>query len=203
MKKNSNGYTRHHFKDMINLDIAEKLKPENGAGYTIVELLAVVSILVILMGIISGILYSTLRGSNKTTITTEITQSGSYALSIISGMIIDSTSVTNVGGEDIIDCTASPSGSTITLRRTSGGINTLSCANNTISSDSASLINMDKVQLDENGICSFSCSQKAGDPYSMPIISVVFDLKEKNTGFVETTGKATFNTSVSLRNFSP
>lgn len=171
-------------------------------GYTIIELLTVVSILVIISGIISGILYSTLRGSSKTRITTEVTQNGSYAVSVISNIIIDSTSVTQIGGIDISDCTASPSGTSISLRRLDGATTTLSCANNTISSDSASLINTNNVQIEDNS-CFFYCKQVSNDPYSIPIVGVTFKVRDKATGLFESQSSATFDTSISIRNYSP
>lgn len=180
----------------------KRINIESRKGYTIVELLAVVFILVIISGMISGILYSTLRGSNKTRITTEVTQNGNYAMSVISNIIVDSRSVTNVGGTDISDCTASPSGTSISLKRLNGTITNLSCANNTISSDSASLINTNQVQI-ENNSCFFYCSQTTNDPYAIPIVGVTFKVKDKATGLFESQSNATFDTSVSIRNYSP
>src|SRR3989344_2988017 len=116
-------------------------------GYTIIELLAVISILVILTGIISGILYSTLRGSSKTRISTEVTQNGDYAISVLTNMIAPSTSVTKIGGVDIQDCRTNPSGTSISLKNIDGDEYIISCIGNNISSGSASLINTNQVQI--------------------------------------------------------
>ena len=124
-------------------------------GYTVVELLAVVAILMIVSGIVIGILYSTLRGSAKTKI-----------------------------------------------KRLNGNFTNLACENQTITSDSASLINTNLAEL-VDGTCSFYCSQLSNDPYAIPIVRVKFKLQDKGTGLSETKASSTFETSVSLRNYSP
>lgn len=175
---------------------------KNNKGYTIVELLAVVSILVILSGIITGILYSTLRGSSKTKITTEVVQNGDYALSLITSMIIDSENVTQIGGVDIADCTASPSGTSITFQRLDGSTTSLSCSGNSLSSGSATLINDQQVQV-KSGSCAFYCDQKSDDPYAVPIVGVEFTLEDKSSGLFESKSQSSFKTAVSLRNYAP
>ena len=171
-------------------------------GYTIIELLAVVSILVILAGIISGILYSTLRGSAKTKITTEVVQNGNYAISVLTNLISSSSSVTGIGGVEIQDCTASPIGTSISLKNIDGDKYTISCSGNNISSGSASLINTHQVQIRTNS-CQFYCSQKAVDPYSIPIVGIEFVVEDKSTGLFESKSSSFFKTSVSMRNYSP
>lgn len=171
-------------------------------GYTVIELLAVVSILIIVSGIVIEILYSTLRGSAKTKITTDISQNGNYAISVISDIIVDSVDITKINGADIPDCTASPQGLSITLKRLSGNFTTLACDNNTIASDGASLINTNLAEV-VDGTCSFYCSQLSNDSYAIPIVRVTFKLQDKGTGLSETKASSTFETSVSLRNYAP
>lgn len=178
-------------------------------GFTIVELLTVVGILVVISSILAGILYSTLRGGNKTSITTAVAQNGNFAISSISNLIISSQSVVQVGSEPFVDCTASPSASSISLKGYDGGITILSCENGTISSQSgsmtpASLIDTTQVQIDSLSPCLFYCStQISGDPYSLPIVGFEFTLTDKSSSFIDTKAKARFNSSASLRNFNP
>ncbi len=169
-------------------------------GYTIIELLAVVSILVIISGIISGILYSTLRGTGKTRINTEISQNGAYALSVFTNSVVDSGSVTQINDVDIDDCTASPSGTSITLKRLDGSATNFACSDNTISKDGVSVVNNNIVSITN---CSFTCRQKSDDPYSIPSVDISFTISQKSGNFVELTGTSTFNTSVSMRNYAP
>ncbi|HVZ66890.1 MAG TPA: prepilin-type N-terminal cleavage/methylation domain-containing protein [Patescibacteria group bacterium] len=174
----------------------------NNKGYTVVELLAVVSILVIISGIISSILYSTLRGSNKVKVTTEVTQNGTYAMSIITKTINDSRNVTQVDGVDIDDCTASPSGKSITFQRLDGSTTTFSCSAGDIASNSASIINTNTVQVDDAS-CIFTCYQKADDLYALPVIGVNFKIEDKNATAEESQGSANFENSIALRNYRP
>jgi type II secretory pathway pseudopilin PulG len=175
---------------------------KNILGYTIVELLAVIAILVIISGVISGILYSTLRGSNKTKITTNVTQNGNYAISVISAAIINSRSITQIDGSDITDCTTSPSGSSITLTGASGGTTVFSCQSGDITSNGNSLIDTTVVQVADSS-CSFYCSQEPTNPYSIPLVGVAFTIEDKSSEFAESQGSAAFDSATSLRNYSP
>lgn len=176
-------------------------------GYTLVELLAVTTIIVIIAGLIAGILYSTLRGGNKTKITNEVAQNGNYALSVISNTIILSEAVTKVNDVSINDCIDSPSGSSIELRQTNGALITFACENDSIASRSGAvttyLIDNNSVRSDDFD-CTFVCKQSDSNPYSIPIIDVTFTLSQKaQETSSENTSEATFTTSATMRNFNP
>lgn len=189
-------------------------------GYTIIELLAVISILVVISGVIVAILYSTLRGSNKTKISGEISQNGGYVLSVVTNEIHDSRSVDQLGDSqipgDIKDCaTVSPtpppsSSESITLRRIDGSRTTFSCEDvavagetvHSIAQDGVPLINTALVAV-EPGSCKFTCDQSVGDLYAFPIIGVTFRLVDKNSGLPEFSASQLFETSVSLNNYLP
>lgn len=182
----------------------QKYTTKDQNGYTIIELLTVVGILVIISGLIAGILYSTLRGSSKTKISTTVAQNGAYALSVISDSVMSAYTITAINGSPITDCTASPSGKIISLKKSDGSTISFSCANNTIASGSASLIDTSQVKIDTSNLsnCYFYCFQQ--NPYSIPIVGFGFTLTDKNTSpLLENKSSATFNTSVSLRNYSP
>ncbi|OIP57349.1 MAG: hypothetical protein AUK12_04025 [Candidatus Levybacteria bacterium CG2_30_37_29] len=180
-------------------------------GYTLIELVTVMGILVVISNIIIGIVYTTLRGSNKTRITTTVAQNGNYALSVISNTITTSESVIKINDTDISDCTTSPSGQTIDLIRYDGGVTTLSCLNSTIASSSGSLAEplvdlIDKSQVEnDSSTCYFKCIQSESDPYSVPTVEYSFTLSDKNAagGLFETKSQATFKSSTSLRNYNP
>lgn len=188
----------------------------HNAGYTVVELLAVISILVVTSGIIISILYSTLRTSSKTKITTEVSQSGSYVLSVITNEVRSSRNVSMIDEVPIQDCVAAspsppPSGQSITFKKIEGSQKTFACeeildSNDetvyTLTEDGVSLINTSVVQLEPNS-CSFTCDQAAGDLYAYPIIRVSFRLKDKSSSGPESQGSALFQTSVSLNNYLP
>ncbi len=147
-------------------------------GYTLIELLAVISILVVLTGIITGIIFSTLQGSSRTKKSTQLSQNGVYAASLIQGVISDSRNVTQIDDIDIDDCTGDPTGeSSLTLKRLDGEKTRLSCelidGVYTVASNGASLIDITSVKVTS---CNFYCSQAVQDPYSIPIVSVYFNL---------------------------
>lgn len=175
-------------------------------GYTLAELLAVISIFVIITGVVISIVSSTFRGSARTKITTEVSQNGQYAIDQIREIISDSRNVLAVNGTSIDDCTASPtSASSITLKRIDGGTTIISCEkiNNvdTIASNSASMINNGSVKALS---CSFSCTQIVSDPYSIPRIDVSFNLSQVGANSLfENQSNSTFKTSTSLRVYSP
>lgn len=192
------------------------MKITSNKGYTVIELLTVAGVLVAITGILTGIIVSTLRGTNKTQTSNSIAQNGNYASSVISSILVSSDAIVSLsdsGGEILNedgDCTAQPIGNEIHLRRTDGGITTLLCANQTIASNSASmsvgLLDTTKVRIDTTDIdaCYFKCIQEVDDPYSAPSIEVGFRLTDKNlSGSFENRGSADFKTSVKLRNYAP
>ncbi len=174
-------------------------------GYTVIELLAVVSILVIIAGVVSGILYSTLRGSGKVKVTGEIIQNGQYAISVVRSIIDDSRNVTLIDGV-APDCTQpipTPGASSITFKRLDNTTTTISCVgppSYAIASNSASLVNTQSVKIQN---CIFSCAQLVSDPYSVPIINVTFTVSDRGTGLFESRASSVFTTSSSLRSYSP
>ena len=184
-------------------------------GYTIIELLAVAGILVVLSSIIVGIIYSTLRGSRKTQLITQVSQNGRYSVTVLEGIISDSRNITKMGATDIDDCTSNPSSigssssptSSITLARLDGGTTTLACSSlpnaygfpvYTIASNGVSLLDTTNVK---SSFCTFSCSQIAQDPYSIPIVNVSY----KIVGLFQSYSSPGFTAAVStsLRVYSP
>ena len=179
------------------------------SGYTLVELLTATSIIVIISGLIVGILYSTLRGGNKTRITNDVAQNGNFALSIISNTALLSSSVTKVGGVPITDCTTQKSGTSIEFKQSDYSLISFSCdpATQSIASTSANittyLIDNNAVKVDP-ATCTFTCLQSNGNPYAQPIISASFTVSQRSTSInSENIATSTFNTSVTMRNYSP
>ncbi len=177
-------------------------------GYTLVELLAVASIIVIVSGLIVGVLYSTLRGGNKTKVTNDVAQNGNYAMSIISNTALLARSVTEVGGVSISDCTTERQGGSIEFETEDGNLVRFVCdgATSSIASISGAmtnnLIDVNAVKVDA-ATCSFSCVQNNANPYSAPIIKIGFTVSQRSGTVFENVASSSFNTSVTMRNFSP
>lgn len=182
---------------------------KKNAGYTVIELLAVVTILVVVMGIIAALITQTLRGTSKTNITNRVSQTGNYVSSVISNTVLTAEDVVAVNGADISDCTQNPTGSSIELLISEReGTIIYACVtdingDDIISSNSASLIDVSSLRVDL-ATCSFTCSQENNDPYTPPIIEFKFELTQKNEdALFESRSSSPFNTSVLMRNYSP
>lgn len=187
-------------------------------GFTLVELLVVMVVVVTVGVVISGILFSALRGSNKSKAINNLENNGNYVIAQVSKTVrfskkFDGVSITGAANTFTANCTqATPPALTPTptpvvykhLKVTSydGGQTTFSCDSTTISSNSASMLDTATVSL---ASCEFSCSQLSPSDY--PIISIKFRLTQFTpTGVVqflpEQTASANFQTSVTPRNLN-
>ncbi|MGE5041622.1 MAG: type II secretion system protein [Candidatus Levyibacteriota bacterium] len=178
---------------------------QEARAYTLIELLVVIFLLIIVGTLIVGILNSTIIGNAKSKIATDLGQNGNYALSIISDIVLNSLNldkVTDASGTDYTSCT--PTGITaksLQILGFDGGTTVLKCddigysPSNTISSNSASLLDTTRVKL-VTGSCTFTCYQ--ADDYSLPRIDVTFQLTNvSGTAYSDT---AKFSTSLAVRN---
>lgn len=71
----------------------------NKKGFTIIELIVVIGLLSIVMGVGVTSLFSTLRGSTRTSLTNELNSTGSYAISVMERMIKTAQSIDDNAGE--------------------------------------------------------------------------------------------------------
>jgi prepilin-type N-terminal cleavage/methylation domain-containing protein len=174
-------------------------------GFTLVELLVVVTLLVVIGTIIANSLGSIFRGDNKTQTTNAVAQNGDYALSVISDLVTSSINVVDSPASGTPTCLAAPQ-SSLVLARDDDNFTTLSCdVSGNIASTSANpvrsvfLLDTSTVKVDTTN-CSFTCTQES--PFSPPIIHVQFRLTGKDqNGLSENQADGVFSTSVSLRNF--
>ncbi len=191
---------------------SEKLKVT--LGFTMVELLAVIVVLVALGSMIGGIFFATLRGTNKSNALTVVRQNGDAALLQMTKTIRNAKAFNGVSTDGVsytTDCTVTPAVPTPTpvpyqyIKVTSfdGGVVTYSCDTSpvaTIASNSGSLIDTTAVELVQSS-CMISCSQSSAA--DVPTIGIRFTLKQKTTStFPENQALLPFQTSVSLRNGS-
>lgn len=178
------------------------------SGYTLIELLTVMVVLVVVGMIITSILVSTLRSGNKSTTTNYIRESGNYAIAQMSKMIAYAKSFNGVYDEQAspnlwTDCVNSAGKTYHQVRVTAfdGGQTVFKCdtANNILSSNSANLVN----PVDTVVTCSFTCSQN--DTSTSPTINIFLTLQKLKPGGVasllpEAQTVINFQTSVTLRN---
>lgn len=180
---------------------------KSDAGYTLVELLAVLIILVSVGVVITAILVTSLRGGNKSNTTNDVRQNGNYIISQMSKMIaysksFDGVSITGATDSYVKDCTAvnSPPGTAYKYIKTTsfdGGTTVFSCTGDTIASNGANLIDINTLSVSS---CNFYCIQE--NKISPVSINVTFTLSKKNPGFfAENQTIIPFDTTITPRNY--
>lgn len=161
-------------------------------GFTLIEILTVISILVVIGTICVSIITITFRGTKKTDLLNFARQNGDSALSQMVKSIRFASSLNYPTA-----CTPTTTTSYITVTSlTDDQQTTYSCANSTISSNSASLFDTTSLTVSS---CSFVCSQPSTTV--SPIITIQYTLTPKTTlNFAETNFSLPFQSSVTMRN---
>lgn len=183
-------------------------------GFTLVELLASIIVLVAVGSVISGIITASLRGTNKTTTIENIRQNGNYAIAQVSRTIEYAqvfNGFSNDGTTYIITCPFLPSPTPPAPVTTKYKFLKVTQLNNdpivynctssspfTITANGASLIDTDSLALTE---CVLACIQSRAT--DVPVIKVSFKLGPKNSNSLveSSTPPILFETSVIIRNY--
>lgn len=177
------------------------------SGYTLIELLAVMVVMITVGIIVASILISSLQGTSKTNVIEEIRNNGNFTLLQMGRMISFAQNFSGVSTDNVIyttNCTAipSPQYNYIKIRSFDDKETIFSCNPladpPTIASNGASFLNTDTVTLDS---CHFTCSQI--NLSESPVIGINFVLSQKSsTGFFEQKATLPFETSVTVRNIN-
>lgn len=170
-------------------------------GFTLIELLVVMGIFLAVSAVAGAILFSSLRGSEKTATLDQVRQNGNYALSVMTKLIRNAktldypTSASCLNSTTVAEIKFTPQdGSNQTIFRCNEMIDGLP----TIASNGSSLLDTKQVSLIPNN-CSFICVQTSGA--QPPNLKIKFTLSEAGTTtFVEKKATVPFETSVTLRN---
>lgn len=185
------------------------------SGFTLVEILAVLGVVVTVGGIASAIIFSSLRASNKANDLEKIRQNGNFALSKISRTILYAKSFNGVSTDGLSysnDCTvpqASPAPapikySSIKVTLFDESVITYSCSPpespttlvSTQDSIDTDLIDTNTVSVNS---CYFTCSQLFKT--NSPTIGITLSLNQKGvTQFSEKQTSISFTTSATMRN---
>ena len=162
-------------------------------GFTLIELLVVVSVVIIVGLILLSVIISTLRGTSKATVLSDVKQNGDYALSQMVRSIRSASSL------DIAPC-GNPSSSvqTITVTQIDTTKSIFDCSGTTITSNGVSLLDTNAVKLVPS-TCSIVCSQQ--NAADTPVLQIQFSLQQNSTSSLqENTASIPFQTSVTMRN---
>ncbi len=164
-------------------------------GFSLIEVLIAMGILVTVGSVAMVVFFTTLRGATKSDVIREVKQNGEYAISAMETMIRSSQSVESIGS----GCSSSNgclgSGSCIKILNPDNQYTVFSLSGTQIASTGGNLTN-NKVRA--SGL-SFTCSQPPGAP---PIVTVSFTLTQAtSTTRVEEQASIPFKTTISLRNY--
>jgi type II secretory pathway pseudopilin PulG len=176
-------------------------------GFTLVELLTSVMAIIVIGAITTGIVTSTLRGSNKANTIENIRQAGGYVLNQMSKDIEYSktfdgknTGFNFDGTKYLTSCPADPDPlESITMKSTEDVLVTYECHDTVLSANNTPLIDTNSAIALQS--CSFACSQSAT---GVPIVTIRFTvgLKNQNNLVENSNSQATFETSVVMRNYA-
>jgi len=156
-------------------------------GFTLIEILVVVTIFGIIVVLGSGLFFFLLKGSTKSRVLEVVRQNGDYALSVMGIMVRNASSL------------VSYSGSEITIVNPDRGTTIFSCSGGRIASNGANLIG-DEVKVDD---CSSIFSLEVDPAGATPaVMTIRFSLSQKAvTARPEEQALMNFQTTVSLRNY--
>lgn len=157
-------------------------------GFTLIEMVIVVSLMGLVAIIATGFLLTSLSGSGKAEVSKEVRQNGNYALSVIENMVRDCLAFKTA-------C-PNPDVNSLTIINQDGGTTVFSCSQNQIASGSAFLTS-GSVSVSD---CDFDCTQSPGLP---PVVTVKFKVAQKSVVTLRPSEKAVldFETVVVVRNY--
>src|SRR3989344_74367 len=147
-------------------------------GFSLIELLVAISIIITASTVVVAILSSSFRGISKSAVSEEVRQNGNRAISRMSRTIQYAESFQGAYIDDsIYDSSCGTDGArkyNYIKVRSEGQIVTLSCTNLSMGTATLSpLIDITKVKVVG---CSFTCTQ--GNPFDSPVIGINFELSQ-------------------------
>jgi type II secretory pathway pseudopilin PulG len=189
----------------------KELKIISQSGFTLVELLSSIIVLVAIGVIVVGIITSSLRGTNKTNSVENIRQNGNYAISQMSKNIQFSqvfNGFSNNGTDYVTGCVNFPVSPTpfssdsaysyLQITQSTGNTIEYFCQGGNFTANGESLVNEASVAVSN---CTITCTQeKLTDS---PIIGISFDLLPARTSNLpeDVVSPIKFETSVTLKNY--
>lgn len=164
-------------------------------GFTLIEVLAAITVLVVIGTIVGSIFLSSVKGTTRATTLSVARQNGAYALSQIEKTIRNAQAITSSPNP----CAPIPTpASSITILGVDNTTTAFACTGSTLTSNGGSLIDTSSLAV---ASCSFSCIQSSSADY--PTITTQFTITQvRPNSFFEQKASIPFQTSVTLRNLS-
>lgn len=168
---------------------------KNKKGFTLIEVLVVITILSIIMVFGITVISTVLNGGTKIALVSQIKQNGNYVTEVMSRYIRNATSISNAPacGNSLV--LVQPDNSEVTFSLLPSDANN----NNRIASNSAILTNSDI----KNGVNVSSLNFTCDTTVNPPVVTINFTLTQPLSAGsgVESQSSETFHTSVSLRTY--
>lgn len=174
-------------------------------GFTLIEILTSITVLVAVGAIMTGVISSVLRGANKTSNIEVIRENGNYAISQISkniqfAKVFDGFSTDNTS---YVTSCVNPTNPTeyeyvkVTLHDDSQVMYRCE-SNGRFTTNGTSVVNTASVSFSS---CSITCTQKKSS--DVPIVGINFELEPLNSSVLveNSTPPIPFETSVTVRNY--
>lgn len=161
-------------------------------GFTLIEMIVVISILGLVGAMATGFLFTSLMGNTRSEILKEVRHNGAYALGVMESLIINAKSV------------SCPTSTNILLTDFNDNQTNFLCSENKISSKSAVLDIVTNFDLTGSTVtvsqCQFSCSASLGQPVK---VAISFLVSQRGTGDLKPAEKSSvlFQTEVLSKNF--
>jgi len=181
------------------------MKKDSKNGYTLVELLAVIFVLVAVGTIISSIITSVLRASNKSTNMEVVRRNGNSAIAQMSKMISYAQSFNGVYDEishqwtDCVGASSTKKYYNVKITSFDYDTTTFTCADSKIASESSEGSIIYLVDPSLNVACYFNCAQESAAAPAK--IDIFLDIKATSSAiFSESQAEIPFETSVVIRN---
>jgi len=152
-------------------------------GFTLIEVLVFISILVVILTICFSLLLITFNGSSKNDALKEVKQNGEFALSVMERFAVSAKKV---------ECTVN---NTLQITMLDNSSTVFSCADNKISSNSSSLTDSN---VSVSG-CVFVCTINEGSP-AMVGIGYTVEVAGNNSKILSERARLSFSTKVIVRN---
>lgn len=170
-------------------------KKSSQAGFTFIELLISMMIIMLIGSIILVVFFSALRGTNRSQSIITLRQNGNYALSQMTKDIRQAASISNEA-----DCTESETDSITIVSATDYRETTYQCSEESIASVSASQTYylLDSSDATTVSSCAFSCGRQ--EATELPFVKIRFTLTTPQSDVSHTVDPFTFSSTVTLRN---
>lgn len=172
-------------------------------GFTLIEMLVMVAIMVTVGSLAAIIFFTTLKGASKSDVIREVKQNGEYALSVMERMIRNAKSIEAVGNCLVKGGCSSGIGTCLKIKNPDNQTTTFMMepvgSLLKIAANSGNYLTNDKVKLVSPPGLIFICTANSGKP---DVVTIRFTLSQAaSSARPEETASIPFETTVSLRTY--